>query len=232
MGARAGGGRTGPLAGARDGGRSTGRRRPANGAAAAAGARAWRWPEHELGAVVAGARAWRRHERGGGGRSTGVAVAGARARGGGAAAAGARAVGAGGTAIGRDGDERGGDGGGAERVALGIEQSLSWSQARHGRTNDHLGQRSGVRDEESRSQGVAAMGEAPAGLGDWRRAGWRAPWLGRAGGHSAQGAVGGVVETDLGRGSDHGRRGGSGWAAPAGKEGSSVATASRGKKTT
>jgi hypothetical protein len=75
-------------------------------------------------------------------------------------------------------------------VALGIEQSLSWSQARHGRTNDHLGQRSGVRDEESRSQGVAAMGEAPAGLGDWRRAGWRAPWLGRAGGHSAQGAVG------------------------------------------
>jgi hypothetical protein len=42
----------------------------------------------------------------------------------------------------------------------------------------------------------------------------------------------GVVETDLGRGSDHGRRGGSGWAAPAGKEGSSVATASRGKKTT
>jgi len=69
--ALAGGGRTGPLAGARGGGdRRTGRRRR---------------PEHgaELGAVAAGARAWRRHERGGGGRSTGVAVVGARARGGG-----------------------------------------------------------------------------------------------------------------------------------------------------
>jgi|UPI000221F24D hypothetical protein len=61
---------------------------------------------------------------------------------------------------------------------------------RYGRTDGHLGQRPGARDEESRSQGVTAMGEAPAGLGDWRSAGWRAPWLGGAAGRSAQGAVG------------------------------------------
>jgi hypothetical protein len=40
----------------------------------------------------------------------------------------------------------------------------------------------------------------------------------------------GVVETDLGRGSDHKRRGGSGWTAQAGKQGSSVAAASRGRR--
>jgi hypothetical protein len=78
MGARAGGGSTGPLAEARDGGRIS-----RGGGDRRTGLR--RRPEHgaELGAVAAGARAWRRHERGGGGRSTGVAVVGARARGGG-----------------------------------------------------------------------------------------------------------------------------------------------------
>jgi hypothetical protein len=56
-----------------------------------------------------------------------------------------------------------------------------WAQCR--RADNHLGQRPGARDEESRSQGAAAMGEAPAhreedrveeGDGRWReRARWR-----------------------------------------------------------
>jgi hypothetical protein len=121
MGARAGGGRTGLLAGARDGGRSTGRRRPANGAAAAAGTRGGARggggrstsvaaAERDRGgggtSVAAGARAWRWPEyelrtvaagpRGGGGRSTSVA--------------------AGGTTTGRDDDERGGDERGGDGV--------------------------------------------------------------------------------------------------------------------
>jgi hypothetical protein len=102
MGARAGGGRTGPLAGARGGGdRRTGRRRrpehgrgggrstssgrwwPEHGrggdtsVAVVAGARAWRWPEHELGAV--GRRRpeheqWGRAVRRPGGTATSVAA--------------------------------------------------------------------------------------------------------------------------------------------------------------
>ena len=90
MGARAGGGRTGPLAGARGGGdRRTGRRRPANGAAAAAaGARGGARgggrstgrttgrlrPEH-VALSPAGGAATERDERGGDGARCGTAVA-------------------------------------------------------------------------------------------------------------------------------------------------------------